>query len=215
MKRLDGIKSFVFAIMIIPTTSTIDWKSEKYSSIPKNEVSTSDKGLFVKVDSSAGPLIFPLKSKITIYGFKVTGEFLGLPALADPKFQGQKGFDDYPLRIGFVVPGEKKLSGFKKLLAPQWVKRVYEQAPEGTGVDSIRFFNVTQNSSQLRQTRIHPSTDLIHEDFFAVVSKAGPFDFDISFKQPIESIAIWISIDGDDTKSKFDVLISRIELKLE
>ena len=199
--------------MVMPTTNLADWKIEQFSNIPKNEVTTSAKGLLIKINRSAGPLIHPLKAKTKITGFKVSGEFLGLPDFTNPLLQGEKGFDDYPLRIGFVVPGEKRLSGLKKMFAAQWVKRLYEQVQDGAGLDSVRFYNVTQNSEQVGQTRIHPNSDLLQEEFFAEVKRAGPFSYEFQFSQPIEAVAVWISIDGDDTKSVFDVVISSLELQ--
>lgn len=212
MRWIDRIKSFLFSAMVIPTTNLTDWKIEQFSRVPKNEITASAKGLLIRINGSAGPLIYPLKTKAMISGFKVTGEFLGLPKFTKPSLQGEKGFDDYPLRLGFVVPGDKKLSGFKKAFAAQWVKRLYEQV-NGTGLDSVRFYNVTQNSKQVGQTRIHPASDLFQEEFFAEVERSGPFSYEFQFKQPIETVAVWISIDGDDTKSAFDVLITILELQ--
>lgn len=213
MKWNDGIKSFLFAAMVLPTTNLTDWKIEQFSRVPKNEVTASAKGLLIRINGSAGPLIYPLKAKTKISGFKVTGEFLGLPKFTNPSLQGEKGYDDYPLRLGFVIPGEKRLSGLKKMFAAQWVKSLYEQVQDGTGLDSIRFFIVTQNPKQVGQTRVHPASDLFKEEFFADVKRPGPFSYEFQFKQPIEAVAVWISIDGDDTKSAFEVLISSLELQ--
>ncbi len=212
---IDRTKLFLFAALVIPTTNLSEWKIEQYSSVPKNEITTSAKGLLIRVNGSAGPLIYPLKEKRKISGFKVSGEFLGLPKLTNSSLQGEKGFDDYPLRLGFVIPGEKRLSGLKKMFAAQWVKSLYEQVQDETGLDSIRFFNVTQNSKQVGQKRVHPASDLFQEEFFAEVKRPGAFTYELKFKQPIETVAVWISIDGDDTKSVFEVLISSLELQPE
>lgn len=169
----------------------------------------------VRVDKSASPLIHALNSSRKVVGFHIKGEFRGLPSFPDVARQGEKGADDYALRIGFVIPGNKRLSGFKKLLAPQWIKSLYEKVPEGSGVDHIEFFNVTQSPRQLGLRRIHPLSDLIEENFFAQVSRAGTFDYEYTLKTPLEAAAIWISIDGDDTKSAFDVLISTLELAIQ
>lgn len=213
MKWNDGVKSFLFAATVLPTTNLTDWKIEQFSRVPKNEVTASAKGLLIRINGSAGPFIYPLKAKTKITGFKISGEFLGLPKFANSSLQGEKGFDDYPLRVGFVVPGEKRLSGLKKMFAAQWVKRLYEQVQDGAGLDSVRFYNVTQNTKQVGQTRIHPSSNLLQEEFFAEVKRSGHFSYEFQFKQPIETVAVWISIDGDDTKSAFDVLISNLELQ--
>lgn len=206
---------FLCSILVIPTDKIDGWKSEKFSKIPSNEVSISSNRLLIRVNSSASPLIFPLKSIEKVTGFTVSGEFLGLPKFSDVTKQGQKKFDDYVLKIGLVVPGQKTLEGLKKFFAPQWVKHLYAQVPEGMGLDHIHFFNISQNQSQIGKIRKHPASDLIEEEFIALVRAAGPFAYDFKVNRPLETAAIWIGIDGDDTKSNFDVVISKLELMIE
>ena len=205
-------KALLFAALVIPTQGMEGWRIEKFSRIPGNEISATINGLLVRVKRSASPLIYPLKSAIKVKSFKVSGEFRGLPRFSDISKQGEKGADDYALRVGLIIPGEKRLAGVKKLLASQWVRHLYSQVPKGTGLDHIHFFNITQNPSQVGKTREHPASDLMREDFFALAEKKGPFTYEFTLKQPLEAVAVWISIDGDDTKSEYDVLISNLEL---
>lgn len=207
-------QTVLMAAFAIPTQKATLWEQESYSRVPKNEVSFSENGMLIRVNSSASPLIYPLDSTRKVAGFRVRGEFRGLPKFSDVSVQGEKGADDYALRVGFVVPGDKRLTGLKKILAPAWIVHLYSKVPKGSGLDRIQFFNVTQNPKQVGLHRVHPLSDLIQEDFFAAVSNPGPFDYEYVFKQPLDASAIWISIDGDDTKSGFDVVISSIELLL-
>ncbi len=183
-----------------------------YSKIKSNTISVVDQGMLIHVDHSASPLFYPMESAPNISGFKIRGEFRGLPVLSDRSKQGHKNFDDYPLRVGFVVRGEKKLSGLKKFFAPSWIKGLYSQIPTGFGLDHVQFYNFTQNENQVGQSRIHPSSELIKEDFISFVKASGPFSLIHKFSVPLQVIALWISIDGDDTHSKFEVLISSLEL---
>ena len=210
--NLSIARKLVFAAILIPTQTPENWVQQFYSSIPKNEVDFSEHGMLVKVKNSASPIIFPFKEKARIEGFKISGEFMGLPKLADPSKQGDKGFDDFPLRIGFVVSGTNKLSGFQELVAKDWVRRLFSLAPEGEGVDKILFFNITQNVHRVGTKRLHPMSELIHETFIDSVTKKGHYNYSYTFKVPITVLAIWISIDGDDTKSTFDVLINSLEV---
>ena len=191
----------MFAALVIPTEKMDGWRMEKFSRIPSNEVSASKNGLLIRVRKSASPLIFPLQSAMQVTGFKISGEFLGLPKFSDVKQQGQKRSDDYALRVGIIVPGEKRLSGVKKVLASQWVRHLYSQVPVGSGLDHVHFFNVTQNPAQVGKSREHPASDLMQEDFFTSVEKAGPFSYEHTLREPLKAVAVWISIDGDDTKS--------------
>jgi len=211
--NLSISRKLMFAAMLIPIQTPENWSLQSYSSISKNEVNFSERGVLVKVNSSASPLIFPFKEKARLEGFKISGEFRGLPKLGDPSRQGDKGFDDFPLRVGFVVSGKNKLGGFQKLVAKDWVRRLFSLAPEGEGIDKILFFNITQDVHQVGTERVHPMSEFIHETFIDSVTEKGHFNYNYTFKVPIAVLAIWISIDGDDTKSAFDVLINSLDVR--
>lgn len=208
--KINILKNSLFVMLALPLSDKSKWQIEKYSSIPVNEVSFSDEGMFVKVLNSASPIIHKLESKTMINGFKVAGKFFGLPKLKDVSKQGDNGYDDYVLRIGFIVPGEKTLSGINKMFAASWIKHLYALSPEGMGMDRIQFFNFTQNKDQVGKSRIHPVSNLIHEAFIEFVNESGNFKFDYKLKQPVEAVAIWISVDGDDTSSEYSILLSSL-----
>lgn len=207
--------SLLLSAMLIPTQNLEGWKHETYSRIPSNQVSISEKGLLVQIKKSASPLIYNLKSQKVVSAIQFSGDFLSLPRFSDLSRQGEKGADDFALRFGLIVPGDKKLSGVKKLFAPEWVKQLYKQVPDELGLDYIYFFNIVQNAALLGKKRQHPNSDLIQEEFIAVAQQPGPFKFSHILKQPLKVLALWISIDGDDTQSHFDVLLSKIELTTE
>lgn len=207
-----ALKQLLLVAVIIPLNNQADWKIEKYSNIRSNEVSFSDRGMLVKVLKSASPLVYKLESKFVVAGFKVKGEFFSLPQFKDITKQGEKKADDYVLRVGFIVPGENKLTVLKKMFATSWAKQLYAQVPDNMGLDRIQFYNITQNKEQVGESRIHPLSDLIHEEFIDSVSNGGVFNFEYKLKKPIEAVALWISIDGDDTQSEFSVLISSLEI---
>lgn len=211
MKLIKYAKSLLLSTLILPMQDISHWKLEKYSKIPKNEVVFSEKGMQIIVKKSASPIFYSLNTQLKFTGFKITGEFRGLPHFTAVKQQGTKAYDDYPLRLGLIIPGAKTLTGVKKFFAPEWVTRLYSQIPAELGLDHVHFFNVTQNKDQLGLSRIHPSTELITEEFIHFIEHPGPFNFAYTFKQPINSIGLWISIDGDDTKSDYNVQISHLE----
>lgn len=205
-------QSLVFAVLAIPTGSLYGWRVERFGKVQKNEVSVSAKGLYVSVRGSASPLIYLLKVPEKVSKFKIEGEFHGLPKFSDISMQGQRGFDDYALRLGLVIPGDHRLRGLKALFSPLWIRNLFLQVPDGRGLGLVQFFNFTQNPTQLGSSRIHPLSDLMREDFVALVDKAGSFKLEHTLAKPLETAAIWISIDGDDTKSNFDVSVSKLEL---
>jgi len=199
-------------ILIQPPVEMGQWKIERYSQIPKNEFIAHEEGLLIQVNQSASPLIRALNSIKHVYGFKVKGNFSALPQMDDFSKQGDKRHDDFPLRIGFIVPGEKTLSGFRRLFAPQWIKNLFQLAPKGMGIDSVQFFTVTQNKNHLGQIRTHPSSELIAEHFIHYIDDKGDFSIEYRFPTPLQVVAVWIATDGDHTHSKFNLLIKHLEI---
>lgn len=205
----------LMSIIVIPLTTQGNWKLDSYKKVAPNKVSFSSTGMVIKINNSASPIIYSFEHPVAIKQFKITGEFKGLPSISNYSLQGKKGYDDYPLRIGFILDGTKKLSIFQKPFAPEWVKRLYANVPVGAGIDGVEFYNVTQSSSQLGTSRIHPASDLLHETFFAYLQESGKFSYDVKLN-PLPKIAgIWISSDGDDTHSEYEVDISELQVTVE
>lgn len=201
----------LLAVLVIPVQSQDKWEIDKYSGIPPNHVTFGPQGMNIDVKASAGPMIYPLPPKTKILGFKIIGTFHALPKFSDVKKQGEKGFDDYPLRVGLLVPGEQRLSGVRKLFAAEWVKKLFAKVPEGMGLDHVHFFNISQDPTQKGVKRVHPGSDLIHEEVIDSVEKPGPFQYEYTLTQPLEALGTWLSVDGDDTKSEYQVTISQFE----
>ena len=65
---------------------------------------------------------------------------------------------------------------------------------------------------QIGHRRQHPSSELILEEVVAVPDREGRFELFVRLESAIETAAIWISTDGDDTRSTYTVTIERIEL---
>ena len=82
------------------------------------------------------------------------------------------------------------------------------------GVDRIQFFNVTEQAQHLNYKREHPLSDLIREDYRWHLGGKPDFDLAADFDSPLEVLALWLSSDGDDTKSKFSVDLNHLTLVL-
>jgi len=202
------------AAIAIPLNTSTKWQVLNYSKLPSHKVEFKASGMDVNVKSSAGPLVYPLKSATQIKTVKVSGtvhkkiNFKGT--------QGTKGNDDFALRIGLVVKGTQKLSFAKKLVAPDWVKSLFALAPKGTGVDHIYFLNAVQTPSEHNKTRNHPLSKLIKENNKWLLKfddkGVASFEFNAKLDKPMDTLAVWISIDGDDTKSDFKTTLTNLTL---
>jgi hypothetical protein len=185
------------------------WFDLSYSSIPKNETTFEKDHLSIRVNKSAGPLVFSLDQPVMINQIELELELEGDILLHGSK-QGSKGFDDFHFRIGMVLEGDKKLGFFQAAVAPKWIKTLYSLAGKDQGIDRIHFYNVYVDESLKDKKREHPLSDLLVEEF------AIPYEKSINYKSKLDLkkkvLALWISSDGDDTKSSYLVKIKKIKL---
>lgn len=214
MTAFDLKKIVLSAAFVVPLKSADSWQNLSFSKIPSNQVEFSDSGIKVEVKKSASPLIYPLNQPKSIKGLKVKGKVSHLIAFKDPLKQGEKGLDDCVLRIGLVIPGDKKLNWATRMVAADWVKKLYSLAPKGSGIDHIYFLNLVQSEELKGKERTHPLSELIKEKNEWVIQGAGEFELSADFLKAKNVAALWISIDGDDTGSQYQVDLSNIELSL-
>lgn len=198
--------------LTIPLHDERDWERLRYRGIPPNNVVFGETGLHIRVDRSAGPLIYPLPSPRTVTHLTVHGRLDGELRVGGDQ-QGEQGFDDYALRAGLVLAGNRRLRGLERLFAPEWVKKLYALAPSGEGISVVRFFNVGADLSQFGNRRRHPLNDLLEEEVVAAASADGTFEIDVTLSPPVKTIGLWLASDGDDTGSAFSVVIARIALQ--
>lgn len=184
------------------------WAVLSYNKIPKNLVEFSNDELRVQVRSSAGPIVYKLPEVMRVYGIQVLGKFSGEKTVEGGAFD-----EDSILRIGLVATGKRTLSGPQRWFAADWVKKLFSLAPDGVGLDKIHFFNVTNRANLVGKSRSHPKSELIDETVSALITTTGPLEFSFDLKEPLQVAALWLSTDGDDTKSAFDISISELHLR--
>lgn len=182
------------------------WVSLSYSKIPANRVYFADGEMRVKVNKSAGPLVYKFSKIESISEFYVRGKVVGSKAKEKTPFD-----EDSVFRFGLVGVGDKKLKGPLKFFAPNWVKELFSLAPKGIGLDKIYFFNITNRNELVGKSRTHPNSDLIHERTIAILNERGEIDLKYKLGSPIETAAVWISIDGDETQSEYETILTEIK----
>ena len=208
-----NLKTLLLASAIaLPVQQQDNWQLLQYSSIPSNETSFTREGMEIRVERSASPIIYPLEQPRVVRRVEVEGILNGLLDL-DAGEQGDGSNDDFTLRVGLVVAGDKTLGGLQKLVAADWIKTLYGLAPEGAGVENIYFLNAVQSQKLLGQERQHPLSDLIYENNVWLLDQPGKFDLTHTLETPRKVLAVWISIDGDNTKSSYSTLIQNIRLE--
>ena len=153
------------------------------------------------------------ENPVFIKEISIQGEVSQLASIKPPEKQGEKNLDDFNLRLGLVLLGDKKPSWLEELLAPKWVKTMFNLAPKDQGIDHIYFLNAVLSPTLLNKTRTHPLSKYIKEHYVWLMNKIGVFSYSHTFQQPKHTGALWIAVDGDDSQSEFILKIQEIRIK--
>ncbi len=181
-----------------------------FRKIPANTVRFADDGLHIAVDKSASPLVHKLAAPLAIRGVRIRASWQGTLDLPAGAVQGQVSADDFVLKAGLVEAGPQTLNWVQRRVAAPWIKTLFKLAPKGSGVERIHFLSTTQDAALLGTQRVHPLSELLYESRITRLSNPGEFELYQSFDEPVEILGLWLSADGDDTGSRFDVLIHQI-----
>lgn len=212
-----GLTGALLACLALPAwsldipLSADRWEVLGYSRIPVNEVTFADGAMIVSVADSASAIVHPLVPGARFRTLHVRATIQGEINL-DGRRQGEKGADDFRLRVGLVYAGEKTLNFLQRSIAPNWVKTLYALAPEGAGISRVEFYNTWQDPQLEGRERPHPATDIWREHFILETGEDGVVDQSVTVPTDTEVVAIWISTDGDDTGSVFSVRIESLTL---
>jgi hypothetical protein len=182
------------------------WTQVSYNKIPANTLKFEAGTMLVEVASSASPIVHKLSAPMKLSSVTVQARVIGLKKPESGDFE-----EDSILRVGLVALGSNKLTAVKKLFAADWVKRLFELAPEGSGLDKIYFLNVTQRKDLVGRKRLYPFSDLISEEMVALAEN-NVVSFTKTLDTPLEVAALWLSIDGDNTASDFTLVLEKLEL---
>ncbi len=188
------------------------WEVLSYSSIKANTFDFKGQSMTIGIDGSASPLIYPFQSPVSANEISFKAKIEGDIDFKGQK-QGEKGADDFLLRIGLVYEGDQTLNWFQKKVAASWILKLFNLAPKGTGVSHIHFLNVYSQDALKGQKREHPLSELLIEQMVAKKDPQGFVSVTVPLVKNKKILALWISSDGDDTKAKFKVQLESIVIK--
>jgi hypothetical protein len=165
----------------------------------------------IEVNDSASPLVHPLPSVQWVNQVKIKAQ-LKQPLDYEGSSAGARNSDDFPLRIGLVLEGNRRLNFFERMMAPKWVKALHSLDQSGSGIDCIHFLNFCDGRTPASfESRGHPLSPYLIETVVGAFQD-GAIDQIITLEEPLPVIALWISCDGDDTSSKYTVTLEELEL---
>lgn len=188
-----------------------NWQQLEYDNIPANRVTQLEHGIAIHVESSASPLIYLFDRPVELSKLKVTGQMGALPVIPEGLVQGDRHADDFPLRVGLVLEGDKTLNFAQRLIASQWIRTLFELAPGDTGIDRIHFLNLANPGQPGWGRREHPDGRGLYTETIVKQVEAGqPYDLEFEASESTRVLALWISADGDDTGSVYSLSIESI-----
>ncbi|MHC4203553.1 MAG: hypothetical protein ACYSTT_02810 [Planctomycetota bacterium] len=189
------------------------WKVIRFQNKPPNKVISDEDGLRIGVESSANLLAYCLNGPVDVNSVLLQGLVTGFPRIPEDKRQGDKKADDFALRFGLVISGTKKLGKIERCFAPELIKRLCELVPKSQGIDHVLFLNLANNPPPKWRKRTHPvGKGLLQEQICSIKNEPGDFRIKVTFQKPYNVLALCIICDGDDTKSKYQVTINKIQL---
>lgn len=192
----------------LPLSPNKEWVELKFNKIPPNSVKFQDGLIQVEVKSSASPLVFKLPQELKVKSFSFDLQVDGkMKQAANSTFE-----EDAFFRLGLVAVGTKTLGRMQKMIAADWVKKLFDLSPPGSGIDKIYFFNVASDEKFKGQQRIHPKSDLMSEQVIGVATGALMTHYKYELPSALPTVALWISIDGDDSQSDFQVKLKNLTL---
>lgn len=200
---------------VVPVADLEQWTTLTFNRIAPNAVSVEDGSMRIAVRGSASPLVHKLDAPRVVTAVTVRGRWSGELRIPAATVQGEESADDFVLKLGIVESGERTLNWIQRKIAADWIKQLFRLAPKGAGVDRINFLSTTQQQALLGSERVHPLSDLLYETRVTYLEAPGEFVMSHEFAEPVSVLGLWISSDGDNTGSSFDLQIDSIELRSE
>ena len=189
------------------------WDFFEYSRIKPNTYKFSPQGLMIDIQRSASPLFYRFDEPLYISSFQAKAKIFNINIEKIAALTQEKRLSDSPFRVGFVLSGARKLGPFERMIAPTWVKKIFELAPPEVGISHVDFFSTAWHTADLNKKQERGYENLIHESWQAVVEPTGEINMrqKTHFSAPI--LALWISADGDDLGIDYQVQIQSLEVE--
>jgi len=203
----------LWATLVLPLGEAESWKIVDYGNIPAHRVSFTANTMKIQVQNSATPIVYPFEKPRFVTGLDVHALVSGaLPALPTGLRQGQKGADDVTLRVGLIVRGNRKLNWLQRKIAPRWLLDLEKLMPQNYGIHHVEFICTCLQKDLLSKKRTHFLDSSLKEECVTLLERLGPFTLSKKWTQPMQTLGIWIATDGDDSQSRFDLTINKIEI---
>ena len=208
-----SFRASLLLVLIIPIQLPDAWLTVAFSNIRPNSHTFDTTGLKISVDESSSVALHKLQPPMQVRRVKCEGTISALPNVPPDHFETENGYDDYPLRLGLVTQGEKRLGWFESIFAPAWLKTLADLDPS-KGIDRVQFLSLAQHRA-IGSEREFGRNTLFRDRIVGQINAPGDFTLDEAILPALPVVAVWVQTDGDDTLSKFEILIRDLRLSDE
>ncbi len=197
-------------LVLIPARNLeAQWLRLSYSKIPPTEYKFLEAKLSIQVNKSASPFLYPLEKPARLKNLRVKGVLLEVPDM-------KPGNDDFVLRIGPAVEGQKQLNALQRMFATKWIRELDGLAR--TLGRKLGYLDLSvvglKSAAQNWKQREHPDTALIKEKVALEMNGIGPFELSITYPESLPpSLGLWLGSDGDNSDAKFSLRIDELRLQ--
>lgn len=197
-------------LLLIPAPNLeAKWLRLSYSKIQPTEYKFFGTKLSIQVNKSASPLLYPFEKPAKLKSLRVKGVLLEVPNL-------KPGKDDFVLRVGPAVEGQRQLNAFQRIYAPKWISELDNLArSQGRKLGHLELSVVGLKSAASNwKQRLHPDTELINEEVSLEIDGIGPFELRRIYSESLPpSLGLWLGSDGDNSDAQFSLRIDELGLQ--
>lgn len=185
------------------------WHKVKYSKIKPNKDKNTNEALLISVNKSSSALVYKFDKPKKVKSLTVALKLIGKLNYKN-KTPGEKEAEDFPIRIGLILSGDKQLNFFQRAIAPKWLIKLNDLGKKSGGFDKI-YSLIFYDKKPKFDYREHPLSKYFQEKVATQLTDKG-IEYTHNYKKPMKAIGLWISADGDDTNSSFEVEIKKLDL---
>ena len=177
-----------------------------FKNIPPTQYHFNADGLAIKVDRSASGLIHAFKTPVKMTGFMALLKHEGKLLIQSAAQEQSKAGDDSYLRIGLIIKGPERTIPF---FAPSWVKQIRQHL--NSGFKRVIYYHVDSKNKPGSHWLSPYTSEITIKSIASQSSKTAYRKLNETFDKPLLVVGIIIMSDGDNTKSKFQTKLKRLQ----
>ena len=180
----------------------------KFENTPPTAYLRQGQFLAAEVDGSSSALVQSFSEPLQIQSAEIKWSLSGIVKTRNASHETQKQGDDFPLRVGLLVEGEAPWLGF---LAPSWMKLV-KSIMKIPANKMLYLVAGAKHEANLYWESPYSASMSNFSGQTIASAKDGDYTTSFRLKKPLAVVGLWLMADGDNTGSKFKILLKHLKL---